>query len=144
MHKHTATNNNTILFVIAIVRGEFTMLIQQKYGFKCCVFLFDFYSAHYKVYFYLPCINTQRQTTASFEITNVISSSNRQTPRLYQTCFNPICLVCHHSLVCSKICFQIVGIGPICVKEIYFLFFDQTDHIVPVFIVRYQYYKIHL
>ena len=45
---------------------------------------FDFYSAHYKVYIHIPCINTQRQTTASFDITNVISSSNRQTPRLYQ------------------------------------------------------------
>ena len=84
LHKHTASNNNNILFVINIITGEFTMLIQHKYGFKVCVISFNFYSAHYKVYIHLLCINTQRQTTASFDITNVISSSNRQMPRLYQ------------------------------------------------------------
>ena len=30
---HTATNNSTILFMIAIVTGEFTILVLQKYGF---------------------------------------------------------------------------------------------------------------
>ena len=45
---------------------------------------FDFYSTHYKVYIRLPCIITQRQTTVSFDITNVISSSDIQTPRLYK------------------------------------------------------------
>ena len=46
--------------------------------------LFDFYSTHYKVYFHLPCINTQRQTTETFDITNVISYIYHQMPRLYQ------------------------------------------------------------
>ena len=78
------TNNNTIFFMITIVTGEFTMLILWKYGFKVCVVSFDFYSAHYKVYIHLPCINIQRQTTAYFDITNVISSINCQTSILYQ------------------------------------------------------------
>ena len=38
----------------------------------------------YNAFIYLPCINTQRQTTAPFDVTHVISSSDRQTPRLYQ------------------------------------------------------------
>ena len=84
LHKHTATNNNTIFFVIAIVTGECTMLILQKHGFKVCVISFNFYSTHYIVYIHQPFIITQIQTTASFEITHVISSSDRQTPRLYQ------------------------------------------------------------
>ena len=84
LHKHTATKNITILVVIAIVTGECTMLILQKYGFKVCVISFDFYSTHYKVYIHLPCINSHRRTTAPFVITHVISSSNLQTPILYQ------------------------------------------------------------
>ena len=84
MHKHTALNNNTILFAIIIVMAEITMLMQKKFGFRVCVISFNFYSAHYKVYIHIPCINTQRQTTASFDITTVISSSNRKTPRLYK------------------------------------------------------------
>ena len=84
LHKHTVNNNNTIFFVIIIIRGDFTMLIQHKYGFKVCVIYFYFYSAHYKVYIHLPCINTQQQTTYSFDITSIISSSNRQTSRLYK------------------------------------------------------------
>ena len=48
------------------------------------LFILIFIQAHYKVYIHIPCINTQRQKTASFDITNVISSSNRQTPRLYK------------------------------------------------------------
>ena len=81
LHKHTAYNNNTIFFMIIIVTGEFTMLIQQK-TFR--VISFDFYSAHDKVYIHLPCINTQRQITALFDITNIISSSKLHTPRLYK------------------------------------------------------------
>ena len=84
LHKHTAANNDTIFFVIAIVTGDFTMSKIRKYGFKVCVVSFDFYSTHYKVYIYLPCINTQRQTIAPSDITHVISSSDLQTPRLYQ------------------------------------------------------------
>ena len=38
----------------------------------------------YKVFIYLPSINTQQQTTAPFDITHIISSSDRQRPRLYQ------------------------------------------------------------
>ena len=38
----------------------------------------------YKVFIYLPFINTQRQTTAPFDITHVISSSDHRAPRLYQ------------------------------------------------------------
>ena len=84
LHSHTATNNNTIFCVIAVVTGEFNMLILQKYSFKVCVISFGFYSTHYKVYIHLPCINTQKRTTAQFNITDVISSGDRQTPRLYQ------------------------------------------------------------
>ena len=84
MYQDTATNNIIILFVIAIVTGEFNILILQKYGFKVCVILFGFYSTHYKVYIHLPWINTQRRTTPPFDITPVISYSDRQTSRLYQ------------------------------------------------------------
>ena len=38
----------------------------------------------YKVFICLPCIITQQQTTAPFYITNVLSYSDRQTPRMYQ------------------------------------------------------------
>ena len=37
-----------------------------------------------KVYIYLPCIKTQQQTTAPFDDTSAISSSNHQTTGLYQ------------------------------------------------------------
>ena len=45
---------------------------------------FDFYSTHYRFYIRLPCIITQQQTTAPFDITHALSSSDRQNPRLYQ------------------------------------------------------------
>ena len=67
-----------------IITGEFTMLILRKEGFKVCVILFGFYSTHYKVYIHLPCINTRQRKIAPFNITHVISSSNRWIPRLYQ------------------------------------------------------------
>ena len=70
--------------MIAIAIGEFTILILQKYGFKVCVISFGFYSTHFKVYIHLPCINTQRRTAATFDITPVISSSNHQTKIIYQ------------------------------------------------------------
>ena len=96
LHKYTVTNNNNISFVITIVTGEFTMLIQQKYDFKVCVIFFVFYSAEYKVYIHLPCINTQRQTMYSFDITRVISYINCQSPRLYQlsaNCYEVDCIL---------------------------------------------------
>ena len=59
-------------------------VVLQKYGFKVCVILFDFYSTHYKVFIYLPCIITLRRTAAPLNITHILSSRERQTPRLYQ------------------------------------------------------------
>ena len=47
-----------------------------------CPFIL-FFSTHYKVYIHLTCIITQLWKTAPSDITHVISSSNRQTPRLY-------------------------------------------------------------
>ena len=70
--------------MIAIVTGEFTMLIFQKYSFKACVISFGFYSTHYKVYIHILCIRTKRQTTEPFNITHVISYIDNQTPILYQ------------------------------------------------------------
>ena len=77
-------NNSNILFVIAIVRGEFTMLMLKKYGFKVGVILFGFNSTHYKVYIHIPCINTHQRTTAPFYITHIISYIDHWTPRLFQ------------------------------------------------------------
>ena len=77
-------NKNTIFFVITIVTGEFTMLILQKYGFKVCVISFDLYPTNYIVHIHLPCINTQPQTTAPFNIIHVISNNNSQMPRSFQ------------------------------------------------------------
>ena len=76
--------NITILFLIAIVTGEFTFLILRKYGCKVCMILFSFYSTHFKVYIHLPCINSQRQKTASFDDTPVILSSDCYNTGLYQ------------------------------------------------------------
>ena len=53
----------------------------------CCV---PYYGAEskiipiYKVFIYLSCINTQRQITAPFDITPVISYSDHRTTGLYQ------------------------------------------------------------
>ena len=38
----------------------------------------------YKVFIYLPYINTQQRTTAPYDSTHVLSSSNRRMLRLYQ------------------------------------------------------------
>ena len=38
----------------------------------------------YKVYIYLPCINTQRRTTAPFDDTPVIPSRDHRTTGMYQ------------------------------------------------------------
>ena len=38
----------------------------------------------YKVFIYLPCINTQQRITAPFDITPVMSYSDHQTTILYQ------------------------------------------------------------
>ena len=84
LHQHTETNNSTFFFVISIVTGEFTILILRKYDFKVCMISFGFYSTHFKVYIHLPCINKQLWTTAPFDNTPVISSSERQTSWLYQ------------------------------------------------------------
>ena len=59
-------------------------VVLQKYGFKVCVILFYFYSTHYKVYVHLTYIIKQQQTTSPFDSNHVLSSSDRQNPRLYQ------------------------------------------------------------
>ena len=59
-------------------------VVIQKYSFKVCVISFDFHSTHYKVYIHLPCIITQQQTTAPFDSTRVLLSSDLWKPRLYQ------------------------------------------------------------
>ena len=46
--------------------------------------LFGSYSTNFKVYIHLPRINTQQQTTASFDDTPVILSSDGQKTGLYQ------------------------------------------------------------
>ena len=47
-----------------------------------------FNSTRFKFYIHLPSINTQRQTTAPFDNTPIISSSNHQTTWLYQRLAN--------------------------------------------------------
>ena len=59
-------------------------VVLRKHGSIVCVISFFFYSIHYKVYIYLPCINTHRRTIAPFNITHILASSDCQTPRLYQ------------------------------------------------------------
>ena len=68
----------------SIVTGEFTILILRKYGFMVHVISFSFYSTRFKVYIHLPSIKTQQQTTAPFEKTPVISSSDHRNTGLYQ------------------------------------------------------------
>ena len=86
--------------VVAILTGELTMLIIKKYGFKVCAISFNFCFNHYKVYIHLPCINTQQQTTSSFDITHVISSINCQTSRLYQRSANHCEGDCNFNIIC--------------------------------------------
>ena len=64
--------------------GEFTMVILLKYGFKDIVKWSGFYLTNYKVYIHLPCINTQKLTTAPLNITHIISSSNHWSTILSQ------------------------------------------------------------
>ena len=45
---------------------------------------FSFYSIHFEVYIYLPCINTNQQAAAPFDDTPVISSSTHQKTGLDQ------------------------------------------------------------
>ena len=49
---------------------------------------FGFYSTCYKVYIYLPCINTHRQIISLFNINHFDSSSEYQTPILCQVWAN--------------------------------------------------------
>ena len=84
LYAYTATKNNNMFFVIAIVTSEFTLLILQKYSFRVCVILFGCYSTHFKVYIHLSCINTQQWTTSPLNNTPLLPFSNRWTKRLYQ------------------------------------------------------------
>ena len=52
--------------------------------FKDFVKWFGFYLTNYKVYIHLPCINTQKLTTAPLNITHIISSSNHWSTILSQ------------------------------------------------------------
>ena len=45
---------------------------------------FSFYSTCFKIYIHLPCINTQRLATATFDDTSIISYSDRRKTGLYQ------------------------------------------------------------
>ena len=56
----------TRVFVIAIVTGECTVLLLQKYILKVCAVLFGFRSSCLKVHIHLRYINTQQQTITSF------------------------------------------------------------------------------
>ena len=89
-----------MFFVVAILMVEFTLLMQQKYCFKVWMISFVFYSTHYKVYIHIIRINTQIRTTSPFDITNVISSSDRQTPWLYQGSPNNCDGDCNYDVVC--------------------------------------------
>ena len=62
----------------------------------------------YKVYIYLPCINTQKHTTTPFDDTPVISSSYHQTIGLYQGSVDS-CEVDHNSdIICLLQQFQAI------------------------------------
>ena len=62
--------------------------------------LFGFYSTQYKVYIHLPWMNTQRRTTAPFDMTHVISSSDWQTTGLYQGSTNCCEGYCKSNIIC--------------------------------------------
>ena len=70
------------------------------YSFKAYVILFDFSSTHFKVFIYLSCIITQRWTTAPFDSTNVLSSSNLRIQRLYQVSANSCEGDCNLDVLC--------------------------------------------
>ena len=84
---HTSTHRDkkcTLLFLITIVTGEFTILILWKYCFRVCVILFGFYSFHLNIFIHLPWNNTQRQTTEPFKVNPVLSSSHRRKTGIYR------------------------------------------------------------
>ena len=56
----------TCVIVLSIVTNEYAILLLWKYGLKVCVVSFGFWSSFLKVYIYLCCINTHRQTTTPF------------------------------------------------------------------------------
>ena len=62
--------------------------------------LFCFYSIHFKVYIYLPCINTQQRTAAPFDGTSFVSSSNHLNTGLYQGSVNRCGGYCSSDLIC--------------------------------------------
>ena len=72
-----------MFIVISIVTDECTRLY-YKNTFLWCVWFFFFNSTHYKLYIHIPCIITQRQTTATLHGNRVLSSCYRQTPIMYQ------------------------------------------------------------
>ena len=87
------------VFLIAIVTGECTILILQKYSFKVCLISFSFYSIRFKVYIYLLFINTQRQAKAPFEENPVISSINHLKTVFYQGLANHCEGCCNSDLI---------------------------------------------
>ena len=64
--------------------GWLYYVVLQTFGFIVCVISLDFYSTQYKVYIYLPCINTHRWTIAPFNVTHVLSYIDHRTQKRYQ------------------------------------------------------------
>ena len=75
-------------------------VVLQKYGFKVCVISFGFYSTDYKVYIHLPWIIAQLSQKAPLDSTHVISSSDLQTPRLYQGSADLCEVDCNLDIIC--------------------------------------------
>ena len=91
IHLHCINTHRwiTTLFSSWLPSSQLSVLCcTTKIRFFVCVVSFGFYSTCYKVYIYLPCINTHWRTTASFDLTHVLSSSNFLTTRLYQVSSN--------------------------------------------------------
>ena len=59
--------------MIAIITGEFNILILRKYSLKICAISFGFWASYLKVYIHLPWIKTQQWKTPSFSSRSLLT-----------------------------------------------------------------------
>ena len=100
--------NHHCVFVIAIVTGEFTILILRKYGFKVCATSLGFWSSYLKVYINLTCINKQQQTASPFPSWWPLS----RVSLLYWYCGNTVLRFVWHHLVFIRLILKFISIYP--------------------------------
>ena len=93
---------------------------------------FCLYSTHFKVYIYLPCINTQQQTTVPSDDTSVILSSDHQKTGLYQGSADRCEGDCNSDLICLVHKYQAIHY---CNQSVLDIFSDLNIFVLSITIV---------